>query len=361
MLTICLLASRSTTVSSTSSASSVSSVSSAVVVSSSSSRSSVSSTSSTTSSSSKSQSATYIYSSTSSSVVYTPTVYSTSSVIVTTQPNGVTSQETIYTVVQTTVPATTLYSTKVVTSTSSPTGIAGLQQSGSSSSSAGSLSTGAKAGIGAGIGVAAVAAGIIGALWAMRRRKRRDQISDSGRYTPSLGGGMLGGAAYQDKSSHYTQSELSSPPMREANPLDRYATPGVSSMTATHRTSLPSNSRTSDISSVSDNGQYRPGPGMAAVPEHNHLHEPVSELPEDNAAYHPHRGDTPSLYSDDGDQNPQQPYRQTSQKSTSDRAGRLELEGQHTMLQSTPSNGGQGNYRGQLTKPQGRFDPSQNF
>ncbi|KAJ9663526.1 hypothetical protein H2198_000792 [Neophaeococcomyces mojaviensis] len=263
-----------------------------------------------------------------------------------------------------------------ITSTSSPTGIAGLQQT-PSAGSGGGLSTGAKAGIGAGVAVAVIAAAIIGALYAMRRRKR-DRIADSDRYTPSLGPSMIGGAAFQKENSHYTQSELPSPPMREANPLDRYATPGVSSMTATQRTSIPGNSRTSDISSVSDGGQYRPGPAMAAVPEHNFFRDPVNELPEDShrneylqaGGYHQHGGDTPSQYSDDGDR-PVQPHRQPSPVSNSDHAGRLELEGQQTMQSSVPPAGGQ-SYRGvdpvepyhtraQLMKPQGKFDPSHNF
>lgn len=357
---------------------------------------------------------TYVYSSSSSSVSYQETVYSTNSVIVTTQPDGQTSQRTEYTVVQTIVPATTIFGTTVVTSTESPTGIAGVRPDTSGGGSSGGISTGAKAGIGAGVGVAVVAAAIIGAIYAMRRRRSHNAaIADSDRYTPSFGNSMnfgYGGAAVGNANSRYTDSEIRSnphsPPMRESNPLDRYATPGAG--IASQRTSLPANSRTSDISSQSGSepATYRPGPGMPPVAEQHPQSHFAGELPtHDNEYLHPRSqwpagvgaagigvatsdpfdpkegGDTPSLYSNDGerqarDPSPAQPDNRHASPSA------LELSGEHAMNRSgsggSTSAGGQG-YRGmdpeqpyhtraqmQLQKPLNqqegrRYDPSHNF
>lgn len=202
------------------------------------------------------------------------------------------------------------------------------------------------------------------------------------------------GAAVGKHSSRYTDSEVNthSPPMRESNPLDRYATPGVSSQ----RTSAPthSQSRTSDISSVSGSEPtaYRPGPGMPAVAEQRSRSNFVEELPEQSngylhprsqwpagvgaaaagAGHHNHGGDTPSLYSDDGDH----PARDPSPAHPANRQGQtspaaLELSGENTMNRSgSGGSAGQGyramdpesHTRTQLTKPEGRrFDPSHNF
>lgn len=300
---------------------------------------------------------------------------STSAVIITTDVGGQTSQLTQYTVVQTVVPASTIYATTVVTSTESPTGIAGLQ-SNLGSSSGGGLSTGAKAGIGAGVGVAVIVAAIVGALYAMRRRKRNNEIADNDRYTPSTGPSMIGGFAGKTLSD-YTESDMrsyNSPPMREANPLDRYATPGG---VASHRASLPPKSQVSDISSASGGEQYRPGPGMPAVVEASRF-QGVNELPENNtypndhmhpayaatAASNPFQPittggrETPSLYSDDGDGDNQpspERHRQVSPQA----------------LQHTTSNGSMQGYRGanpeesyytrqQPQKPV-QYNPSHNF
>ena len=247
-----------------------------------------------------------------------------------------------------------------------------------------------------------MAAAIIGALYAMRRRKRHNnQIAESDRYPPSYGGSMIGGyagGALGKTHSHTTSSEMAgshrSPQMRESNPLDRYATPGISS----NRTSLPQNSRTSDISSVSGSepNTYRPGPGMPAVAEQAR-HPSEHELPEQNNNYNrssnpdylapdaaygaagnpfAHEksgGDTPSLYSDDGD-NPSGGglhHRPSVRRQQSPAA--LELSGEDTVVGSGTSSP-QG-YRGvdpeqpyhtrsQLQKPPANprtFDPSHNF
>lgn len=291
-----------------------------------------------------------------------------------------------------------------MTSTASPTAVSGLQANGGTSGSGGSLSTGAKAGIGAGVAIAVIAAAIIGALYAMRRRRRHNAaIADDDRYTPSLGNSMsnfgYAGAAVGKHSSRYTDSEINSnsPPMREANPLDRYATPGVSST----RTPAPTNSqsRTSDISSVSGSepATYRPGPGMPAVPEQHARSNFIEELPDQTneylnprsqwpagvgaaaasagpTHYHSLSGDTASVYSDDGGYpGPTQqssPMHPTNRQPNINPAA-LELSGENA--NNGPGNGGgagQG-YRGldpdyqsraQLTKPEGRrFNPSQNF
>ncbi|KAK5074450.1 hypothetical protein LTR70_005880 [Exophiala xenobiotica] len=382
------------------------SVSTASTVSTSSAVPTSSSTSRSASRSSKttSETPTYVYTASSSSISYQATVYSTQNVVITTQPDGQTSQSTQYTVVQTTIPATTVFGTTVVTSTESPTGIAGLQANGGTSGSSGSLTTGAKAGIGAGVAVAVIAAAVIGALYAIRRRRQRNAaIADSDRYTPSLGNSMnnfgYAGAAVGKNSSRYTDSEINthSPPMRESNPLDRYATPGVSSQ----RTSAPthSQSRTSDISSVSGSEPtpYRPGPGMPAVTEQRSRSRSnfVEELPEHNndylhprsqwpagvgaaaagAAHHDHGGDAPSLYSDDGDHpardpSPAHPAHPANRQGQASPAA-LELSGENTMNRSGSGGSAGQSYRAmdpeyqtrtQLTKPEGkRFDPSHNF
>lgn len=302
--------------------------------------------------------------------------------IVTTNPDGSTASRTQLTVVETEIPASTVYATTVVTSTESPTGIAGLQAEGLNSGGGSSLSTGAKAGIGAGIGVAVVAAAIIGALYAMRRR-RRNRISEEDRYTQSSFGPSVMGAF--KRNSRYTDSE---PQMREANPLDRYTT-GVSN---SQRASVPNQSRngTSDISSVSgvNSEQFRPGPGMPVVVEQpgRHYAAPMSgvnELPDEHhgqygyaatGAGNPFVNDErTSLYSDDSDQGGHhgQQHRTTSPAA-------LELSGENTMARA-PSGGsggaGAAGYRGmdpeepyhtraQLQKPTGRhgpINPSQNF
>lgn len=296
------------------------------------------------------------------------------------------------------IPATTVYATTIVTSTESPTGIAGLQAEGlSGSGSGGGLSTGAKAGIGAGIGVLVVAAAIIGALYAMRRRKR-NRISEEDRYTQSSFGPSMIGAFKTN--SRYSATEVQSQQMREANPLDRYAT-GVSN---SQRASLPNQSRNgaSDISSVSGVGseQFRPGPGMPVVVEQpgrpyatpmagvRELDAPEHHYPQQaqqaqygyaaTGAGNPFvNEDGNSMYSDDNDSDHQGPQRGPSHRTTSPAA--LELSGENTMNRQ-PSGGsggvpgGQG-YRGmdpeqpyhtraQLQKPvarQGPINPSQNF
>lgn len=301
--------------------------------------------------------------------------------------------------VQTTIPATTLYSTTLVTSTESPTGIAGLQSDGLTGSSNGGLSTGAKAGIGAGVGVAVVAAAILGALYAMRRRKRHDQMAESDRYSASIGGpsymgGVVGGLGKTN--SRYSESE-----MRESNPLDRYTSPIISSQ---GRTTIPPNSRTSDISSVSGSEPttFRPGPGMPVVAEqqthpHQHQYANVEELEDrgysgrsqpdylvPGAAYnssgnpfHEKGDNTPSLYSEDGDVQPQHGQSSMQHHPSVRQASpaALELSGENTLIGSgSVGSAGQG-YRGmdpeqpyhtrsQLTKPlsqQRQYDPSQNF
>lgn len=324
------------------------------------------------------------------------TAVSTNVVLVTTDPsNGQTSALTQSTVIATVVPATTVYATTVVSSTESPTGIAGLQAQGISGSGGG-LSTGAKAGIGAGVGVAVIAAAIIGAVYAMRRRKK-NAISDDDRYPPSSVPSFFGGvagAALGKRHSRYTESDMGgsgSPPMREQDPMARYHTPGVSSQ----RTTLPPNSRTSDISSMSGNSepaQYRPGPGMPPVSE-QYQQSQGHELPEQDVP-RPHQdylapaaaagyadaagnpfherheksgGDTPSLYSHDGDDagvNRHPSTRQTGSPA-------LELPGE-TAFGSVSGPGGQG-YRGvdpeeplhtrtrlQQSPPR-TYDPSHNF
>lgn len=318
------------------------------------------------------------------------TVYSTQAVIVTTRPDGTVVSQTESTVVQTVIPASTVYATTVVTSTQSPTSIAGLQAEGVSGSSGNGLSTGAKAGIGAGIGVAVIAAAIIGALYAMRRR-RKNRINDDDRYTQSSFGPSVMGAF--KRNSRYTDSEHPSQ-MREANPLDRYAT-GVSN---SQRASLPNQSRNgaSDISSVSGVGseQFRPGPGMPVVVERPDRHyaapmSGVNELPDDNYGqdqHHPQgyaatRGnpfvsdERTSLYSDDSDQGVSQPHQQ-DYRTTSPAA--LELSGENTNTIGRAYSGGSGGqsgapgYRGmdpeesyhtrnQLQRPVQRINPSQNF
>lgn len=275
-----------------------------------------------------------------------------------------------------------MYATTVVTSTESPTSIAGLQAEGLSGSGGNGLSTGAKAGIGAGIGVAVIAAAIIGALYAMRRR-RKNRISDDDRYTQSSFGPSVMGAF--KRTSRYTDSEGPGQ-MREANPLDRYAT-GVSN---SQRASLPNQSRNgaSDISSVSGipSEQFRPGPGMPVVVERPDRHyaapmSGVNELADDS--YGPQgyaatgRGnpfvndERTSLYSDDSDQGGQhaQNFRDHSPAA-------LELSGENTMARA--HSGGSGGasaaqgYRGMdpeepyhtrntIQRPTGRINPSQNF
>ncbi|KAK5944880.1 hypothetical protein PMZ80_002082 [Knufia obscura] len=322
---------------------------------------------------------------------------------------GQTSQSTQYTVIQTTIPATTVFGTTVVTSTESPTGIAGLQANADDPSSSSSLSTGTKAGIGAGVAVAVIAAAIIGAIYAMRRRRRHNAaIASHDSYAPSLGNSMnfgYAGAAVGKTTSRYTDSEIPSdghsPPMRESNPLDRYTVPGAGAK----RSSLPANSRTSDISSASGSEPtaYRPGPGMPAVAEQRSRSHFVEELPEQNNEYlHPrsnwpagvgaaavapsgdpfqHRegGDTPSLYSNDGDRHrdPSPAHQADRDRERQVSPAALELSGENGMNRSGSggSAGAQG-YRGmdpevpyhsrgqaQLVKPQeGRkFDPSHNF
>lgn len=321
--------------------------------------------------------------------------------IVTTQgQNGQLTQSTSFAIVSTTVPATTLYATTVVTSTESPTGIAGLQAQAIDGSGS-SISTGAKAGIGAGVAVLVVAAAILGALFAMRRRrKNKNRRAENDQYPPSSNPSYFGAAAFGKTNSKYAESELygsSSPPMREADPLERYTTPGISSQ----RTTLPPNSRTSDISSVtgSEPTTYRPGPGMPAVAEYNRSPD-IEELPEQNRfrtnnelpaqnrprpsndfgapagyseasgnPFHEKSGnDTPSLYSDDGEGAPR---RYPSQRQASPAA--LELSGENTLVGSISN--ASGGYRGmdpeqpyhtraQLIKPpaqQRQFDPSHNF
>ena len=298
------------------------------------------------------------------------TVYSTENVIITTQPDGRTSQRTEVTVIQTSIPALTVYATKVVTSTESPTGVAGLQAN-SVSASSNSLSTGAKAGIGAGVGVAVIAAAIIGALFAMRRRRRNNAISDNDRYTPSLGPSTLGGFGPGKAYSSYTDSDMrhsTSPQMREGNPLDRYASPVV----ASQRTSLPA-SRVSDVSSISGSEPtaYRPGPGMPAVAEN---YQPrMAEMPERNHLSPDYAGvginpfhtrhasgdQTPSLYSNDGEDhsNTHLTHRQTNPAA-------LELSGDNGQGYRGTDPDQPYNTRSQLMKPmaqQGRFDVAHNF
>lgn len=343
------------------------------------------------SSSKVTESSAYVFSSISSSVVQS-TVVSTNAVVITTQgDNGQLTQRTSYTVIQTTVPATTLYATTVVTSTESPTGIAGLQAQSLGGSGGNGLSSGAKAGIGAGVAVLVVAAAIFGALFAMRRRrKNKAMIAENDRYPPSSTPSFFGAGGFGKTNSRFTESEIhgsNSPPMREADPLDRYATPGVASV---GRTTLPPNSRTSDISSLtgSEPTTYRPGPGMPVVAEYNRNHGFAEELPEQHRyrssnSYAPAAGyseasgnpfheksgnETPSLYSNDGDDAPR---RHPSHRQASPAA--LELSGENTLVgsMSTSSGGYRGmdpeqpyHTRSQLTKPssqQRQFDPSHNF
>lgn len=320
------------------------------------------------------------------------TVYSTDAVVITTTAaDGSTQSRTSLTVVQTVIPATTVYATTVVTSTESPTGIAGLQAEGISSGSSSGLSTGAKAGIGAGIGVLVIAAAIIGALYGMRRRKR-NRISEEDRYTQSsFGPSMIG--AFKTNSRH-SQSEVPGQ-MREANPLDRYAT-GVSN---SQRASLPNQSRNgaSDISSVSGVGseQFRPGPGMPVVVEQpgRPYAMPMSGVrelgngPEEHQAHYGYAAATSagnpfvnedgnSVYSDDNDSDHQGVNRGPSQRMDNTPAA-LELSGENNMnRQPSGGSGGPGGqgYRGMdpeqpyhtraLQKPVGRqgpINPSQNF
>lgn len=326
------------------------------------------------------------------------TVFSTDNVLITTTAaDGSAQTRSSQTVVQTVIPATTVYATTVVTSTESPTGIAGLQAQGlSGTDNGGGLSTGAKAGIGAGIGVLVIAAAIIGAVFAMRRRKR-NRISEEDRYTQSSFGPSMIGAFKTN--SRYSATEVQSQQMREANPLDRYAT-GVSS---SQRASLPNQSRNgaSDISSVSGVGseQFRPGPGMPVVVEQpgRPYAAPMAgvrelDTSENHPAYQAHQAqygyaatgagnpfvndDGHSMYSDDNDSDHQGPQRGPSNGTTSPAA--LELSGENTMNRqpSGGSGGGAGGqgYRGmdpeqpyhtrQLQKPvarQGPINPSQNF
>lgn len=333
---------------------------------------------------SKSTTETFVYTSSSASVEYTPTVYSTDAVIVTTRPDGTIESQTVSTVVETVVPASTVYATTIVTSTQSPTSIAGLQAEGLNGSGGNGLSTGAKAGIGAGIGVAVVAAAIIGALYAMRRRKR-NRINEDDRYTQSSFGPSVFGAF--KRGSRYTDSDGPSQ-MREANPLDRYAT-GVSN---SQRASVPNQSRngTSEISSVSGVGseQFRPGPGMPVVVERPDRHyaapmSGVSELPDEHYDQHGYaatgRGnpfvndERTSMYSDESDP-AAQPYQ--DHRTTSPAA--LELSGEDPNNIGRAYSGGSGGhspsqgYRGMdpeepyhtrntIQRPTGRVNPSQNF
>ncbi|KAK5098672.1 hypothetical protein LTS08_006050 [Lithohypha guttulata] len=342
-------------------------------------------------SSTSSQSSIYVYSSVTSSVSLQSTVYSTNAVVLTTQADGQTSQITQVTVIQTVVPATTVYGTTVVSTTESPTGIAGLQAQGLSGDGSGGLSTGAKAGIGAGVGVAVVAAAIIGAVYAMRRRKQ-NHIAEEDRYPPSSVPSFYGGVGGLGKTpSRYTESEMGgrSPPMREADPMARYANPGAS----TQRTTLPPGSRTSDISSVSGSEPttYRPGPGMGAIteqqPSQRHSELPDQDVPRPqhhdyivpaagytdtagNPFHEKSGGDTPSLYSEDG-ANEGGVARHPSHHQTGSPA--LELPGESTAGGSSTLIGSEQGYRGmdqeqplhtrsQMQKsPPRMFDPSHNF
>lgn len=372
------------------------------------------------------------------------TTISTSSVVVTTGADGIPTTSTTFAVVRTTVPATTLFSTRVVTSTSSPTGVAGLQE-GSSSSNGGGLSTGAKVGIGVGVGLAVLAASILGAVWAMRRR-RRPKVSDEDRYTPSNGPSMIGfgagfgagagtgaalGAGAGKHVSRSTASDFSrpSPPMSESNPLDRYNRGGAGPLATTAGAGVAagaaglavasashhhSNSKASEVSSVSENSaQYRPGLGMAAVPERTHFPR-VNELAAQNtgpaeldqqpmrqgygsrfqedpaflgvgaAGYRNGEGITPSEYSDDEQHKPvsgagaeyfpphlqqqQQQYQQQPEHITNAQTYELSADNPYSQVQQAQAplpqrnvSGGMQPGRTQLTKDQLRFDPSQNF
>lgn len=215
------------------------------------------------------------------------------------------------------------------------------------------------------------------------RRRKRNRVNDDDRYTQSsFGPSVLGGFK---RTSRYEDSVPSQ--MREANPLDRYAT-GVSN---SQRASVPNQSRNgaSDISSVSglSSEQYRPGPGMPVVverPDRNYAApmSGVNELPDEPygaQAYAAATGrgnpfaadERTSLYSDDSDPAaaPPHDYRTTSPAA-------LELSGENTMARAhSGGSGGPGaaaGYRGMdpeepyhtrntIQRPQGRINPSQNF
>lgn len=269
------------------------------------------------------------------------------------------------------------------------------------------------------------------------RRRRRPKVSDEDRYTPSNGPSMVGfgagagtgaalGAGVGKHVSRSTASDFSrpSPPMSESNPLDRYNRGGAGPLATTAGAGVAagaaglavasashhhSNSKASEVSSVSENSaQYRPGPGMAAVPERTHFprvnelaaqntgpaeldQQPMrqaygSRFQEDPAflgvgatAYRNGEGITPSEYSDDGQHRPaggaeyfpphlqqQQQQQQHSEHMTNAQRFELSSDNPYSQTQQAPmpqhgvSDGMQPG-RTQLTKDQLRFDPSQNF